>query len=75
MAFGLNVDMAPLPVLFQGAALLVAATAVVALIGFFDCKQEFQLFTKATRRQHLTGNTFQKRFQAVNIRGCAGKRR
>lgn len=49
MAFGLNVDVAPLPVLFQGAALLVAATAVVALIGFFYCKQEFQLFTKATR--------------------------
>lgn len=45
VTFGLNVHVAPLPVLFEGAALLVAATAVVALIGLFYCKQEFQLFT------------------------------
>lgn len=47
VTFGLNVHVAPLPVLFEGAALLVAATAVVALIGLFYCKQEFQLFTNA----------------------------
>lgn len=45
VTFGLNVHVAPLPVLFQRAALLVAATAVVALIGLLYCKQEFQLFT------------------------------
>lgn len=47
VTFGLNVHVAPLPVFFEGAALLVAATAVVALIGLFYCKQEFQLFTNA----------------------------
>lgn len=45
VTFALHVHVAPLPVLFEGAALLVAATAVVALIGLFYCKQEFQLFT------------------------------
>lgn len=39
--FALNVHMAPLPVLFEGAALLVAATAVVALEGLLHCGQEF----------------------------------
>lgn len=45
VTFGLNVHVASLPVLFEGAALLVAATALVALIGLLYCKQEFQLFT------------------------------
>lgn len=44
VTFGLNVHVASLPVLFEGAALLVAATALVALIGLLYCKQEFQLF-------------------------------
>lgn len=35
--------MAPLSVLFEGASLLVAATAVVALEGLLYCEQEFQL--------------------------------
>ncbi len=41
--FALNVHMAPLSVLFEGASLLVAATAVVALEGLLYCEQEFQL--------------------------------
>lgn len=43
--FALNVHMAPLSVLFKGAALLVAAAAVVALEGFLYCEQQFQLIT------------------------------
>lgn len=42
-AFALNVHMAPLPVLFQGTALLIAPTAVVALEGLLYCKPEFQI--------------------------------
>lgn len=45
LTFGLDVHVAPLPVLFEGAALLVAATAVVALIGLLYCKQDFRLIT------------------------------
>lgn len=41
--FALNVHMAPLSVFFKRAALLVAATAMVALEGLFNCEQEFQL--------------------------------
>lgn len=44
--FALNVHMAPLSVFFKGAALLVTATAVVALEGLLYCEQEFQLITK-----------------------------
>lgn len=43
--FALDVYMASLSVLFEGAALLVAATAVVALEGLLYCEQEFQLIT------------------------------
>lgn len=43
--FALNVHMAALSVLLEGAALLVAATAVVALEGLLYCEQEFQLIT------------------------------
>lgn len=39
----LNVHMAPLSVLLEGAALLVTATAVVAFEGFFHCEQELKL--------------------------------
>lgn len=49
--FALNVHMAPLPVLFQGAALLIAPTAVVALEGLLYCKTEFQSITKHTNHQ------------------------
>lgn len=38
--------MAPLSVLVEGAPLLVAAAAVVALEGLLYCEQEFQLITK-----------------------------
>lgn len=46
--------MAPLSVLFQGAALLVAAAAMVALEGLLHCEQEFQLGTKT----HQTSTTY-----------------
>lgn len=68
VAFGLNVDVAPLPVLFQGAALLVAATAVVALVGLFYCKQKFKLF--ADEPDHNT--YFRSGLGDANIGGCAG---
>lgn len=43
--FALHVHMAPLSVLFEGASLLVAATAVVALEGLLYCEREFQLIS------------------------------
>lgn len=45
--FALDVDVAPLPVLLQRAALLVAAAAVVALEGLLHCeRQELQKITE-----------------------------
>lgn len=41
--FALNVHMAPLSVLFERAALFVAATAVVALEWLLYCEQRFQV--------------------------------
>lgn len=48
--FALNVDVAPLPVLLQRAALLVAATAVVALEGLLYCER--QKLQKITKQAH-----------------------
>lgn len=53
--FALNVYMAPFSVLFEGAALLVASAAMVALEGLLYCEKEFQLFTSQQKHpQHLT---------------------
>lgn len=55
--FALNVDVAPLPVLLQRAALLVAATAVVALEGLLDCeRQKLQKITKQAHTQRKKTN-------------------
>lgn len=51
--FALNVHMAPFSVLFEGAALLVAPTTVVALEGLLYCKKEFQLFTSTSNINNI----------------------
>lgn len=59
--FALNVDVAPLPVLLQRAALLVAATAVVALEGLLYC--ESQKLQKITKQAHTRTHTEKKQTQ------------
>lgn len=62
--FALNVDVAPLPVLLQRAALLVAATAVVALEGLLYCER--QKLQKITKQAHTCTHTHREKKQTNN---------
>lgn len=54
-AFVLHVDVAPLPVLLQRAALLVAATAMVALEGLLHCEnQKLHKISKHMQKRRTT---------------------
>lgn len=57
--FALDIDVAPLPVLLQRAALLVAATAVVALEGLLYCER--QKLQKITEKSPTHAHTEKKK--------------